>query len=375
MKLTSVCLCTYINTQKRFEDLQHVLTSLATNLTAPAELIIVDDASPIGEASLERVFSSYVPYLQTKGIPVKIHVNKRNLKHSASQNLAWQLASGDTLIHIEDDIAVDKLGWNQDFAKCLQDHPEVGQVLPKGSGRGEWIPRPGYNEFQWGLGGLFAIRREVFEKIGGWDENLIHQIEPDYNFRVRMAGWRVGQIEDFSMSHLGEGDFQDTFERQAQITIGVYNFLKKWNRRFFGTFAYRDVWCMSPDDFPINVSFRRQLAAWMVATARSINRPDVEQACRLNQHPQPFTFPGHWGKFELVKTIRPTGREREDELINLMAQNYVFRDGPELHKQIRELSIRMNQPMDDLQVQQFLKGKELDFDWTATARVVETPIS
>ena len=372
--MTSVCLCTYINSQKRLDDLQKTLQSLANNVTEPAEIIIVDDNSPMQE-QVQKLFAAFSVTMKKfrPEIDICITVNAENMKHAASQNKSWALAEGEVLIHIEDDIVVDVKGWNQIFAKCLQDHPEVGQVLPSGSGRGEWIPRPGYKEFAWGLGGLFAIKREVYEKVGGWDETLVHQIEPDYNFRVRMAGWRLAQIDDFAMGHLGEGDFMDTFERQAQITIGVYNFLKKWNRRFMGAWGYRTVWSMSPDDFPINVAFRRQLAAWYAAEGEKLVRanPGTDAAkgfkplldCRMNFGPQPFQYPGHWGKYELVKLIRPTGREREDELIEKMGSNYVFGDEPELHKQVKELAQRMNKPMTDEEVAAFLKGKEWDYEW------------
>lgn len=361
--LTSVCLCTYIPNQKRFDDLRRVLDSLHDQLVTPVEVVVVDDVSPMKEA-VKAILEEFKDDMKAdNNIDVWLHFNEENLKHAKSQNLSMQLAGGDVLIHIEDDIVVDYKGWNQVLAKCLQDHPEVGQVLPNGSGRGEWIPRPGYNEFAWGLGGLWAVRKEVFKAVGGWDETLVHQIEPDYNFRVRMAGWRVAQISDFAMGHLGEGDFTETFERQAQVHVGVYNFLKKWNRRFFGTYAYRDVWCMSPDDFPINVAFRRQLAAWYASEGKRLKRKDIEDSCTLNKNPQLFKYPGHWGEYELVRLIRPKGREREEELINLMGQNYVFKDVPEIHKQIFELAQRMNKPMTREEVDAYLKDKQVEYDW------------
>lgn len=383
--LMSVCLCTYIPNEKRLEDLKKVLKSLYTHLQDPVEVVIVDDVSPRVETKdLLRKFKEDME--SERKIHVELIFNISNLKHPASQNKSMQFAKGDVLIHIEDDIVVNCDMWNWIFAKCLQDHPEVGQVLPSGSGRGEWIPRPGYNEFTWGLGGLWAIRREVFEKIGGWDESLVHQVEPDYNIRVRMAGWRVAQIDNFAMTHLGEGDFQETFERQAQIHVGVYNFLKKWNRRFFGTYSYRDVWTMSPDDFPINVAFRRQLAAWFAAQGaewrkglklieednrqitagtRQVVDTHIKESdrCRLNENPEPFKFPGHWGQFELVKLIRPPGRERENELIEKMANNFVFNDIPQLPQQIKDLAERMGKSMTDEQVAEYLKGKQVEYTW------------
>ena len=387
--MTSICLCTYISTQKRLDDLVKVLQSLEANLVEPCEVIIVDDKSPMAD-DVAHILKQFIDSMNKShpDISVTVNGNETNLKHARSQNKSMELTKGNTLIHIEDDCAIQYKGWNQVFAKYLRDHPEVGQVLPKGSGRGEHIPRcgypfAGYAEFSWGIGGIFAIKREVWENLGPefWDPTLVHQIEPDANFRVRMAGWRLAEIREFTMTHFGEGDESDTFERQAQIHIGVYNFLKKWNLRFFGTFSYRDVWCMSQDDFPINVAFRRQLAAYYAAMVKECDKiladPNIAEngkegakrmkaeysKCRLNEKPESFVYPGHSGRFELVKLIRPPGREREDELIEKVGNNFVFGDIPQLHHNIKDLATRMGKNWTDDEVTEFLKGKEVDYDW------------
>ena len=389
--LTSVCLCTYISSDKRLNDLIRVLQSLEANLMEPCEVIIVDDKSPLVEDTL-RILNQFKESIAQShpDIPVVIHVNETNLKHARSQNKSMALAKGNCLIHIEDDCAIGFKGWNQVFAKYLRDHPEVGQVLPRGSGRGEHLPRcgypfAGYAEFSWGIGGIFAIKREVYDKLGPdvWYFTLVHQIEQDFNFRVRMAGWRLAEIREFSMLHFGEGDQVGTFEREAQVHIGVYNFLKKWNLRFFGTFSYRDVWCQSQDDFPINVAFRRQLAAHYAAMVKECDKiladPDaaanskegakkMKEAygkCRMNEKPEPFVYPGHSGQFELVRLIRPPGREREDELIEKVGNNYVFGDIPQLHHNIKDLATRMGKNMTDEEVTAYLAGKEVDYSWEA----------
>lgn len=395
--LTSICLVTHVKNEKRMNDLLACLNSLIVTLRAPAEVVIVDDVSPIGREYLEKAFNIFKQGMSEAhpDIKVVVHFNEKNLRHAASQNLSMKLAVGECLIHMEDDIVVQHEGWNQVFAKYLEDHPEVGQVLPLGSGRGEWIERScGYREFMWGLGGLWAIKREVYDKVGTnvWDPNLIHQLEPDLNFRVRMEGYRVIEVNEFPMIHLGEGDEGDTFERQAQITIGVYNFLKKWNRRFMGFYGYHTVPCMSPDDYPINVFFRRQLSAWYAAESKRLEAlvekfpTDIVlkdkikdfSRCRLNENPEPFQFPGHWGVYELVKLIRPKGRERENEMIEKMGNNHVWKDEPELHKQVRELSERYAKknnsvPMTDDEVTEFLKGKEMEYTWTCNAYSCVTP--
>lgn len=389
---TAICMATCIRNEKRLNDLKKTLYTLTLNVAAPAVVVIVDDVSSLMD-QVESVIQTFKDGIKTANPSVQVifERNEKNLKPSATFNKAMEIALAlpdppDVLIHIEDDIVVDHQGWNQVLAKTFQDHPEVGQVLPRGSGRSEWIPRPGYKEFPWGLGGLWAIRREVYDKIGGWDETLIHQHEPDYNIRVRMAGWRLAEIDDFTMTHLGEGDDMETFDKQAGMHIGVYNFLKKWNRRFIGTVSYRDIWLMSFEDFPVNVNFRRQLAAWNVsqlaaredllqkiekgevgyspeAKTKLIERIEATKKCHMNQAPEPFIFPDHWGKYELVKLIRSPFREREGELIKKMGDHFVFQDVEYLHTHIKHLAERMNKPMTDEEVAAYIKGKEWEYKW------------
>ena len=367
---TSICMATCVRSDKRLSDLKRVLNSLVWNLSEPADVIIVDDCSTLIDqvVPVVQIFADALRKEQPN-INVIFTKNETNLKPSATFNKAMQIAMGqpippDGLIHAEDDIVVDHKGWNQVFAKFLQDHPEVGQVVPRGSGRSEHIPRPGYKEFPWAIGGLFAIKREVFEKLGPdfWDPLLVSQHEVDSAVRVRMTGWRLAEIDDFTMDHLGEGDLTETFEYQVQQHIGVYNFLRKWNRRFIGAAAYRDIWLMSFEDFPINVNFRRQLAAYFAANGH----PE----CRMNEKPEPFVFPTHSGKYEIVKLIRSPGRERETELIKKMGENFVFGDVDYLPVHIKGLAERLGKPMTDEEVSALIKGREVEYDWTPNGRIL-----
>lgn len=383
--LTSICLCVH----NRRVQVHKVIQSILQMCRPPYEIIIVDDASTdysifdllhkelqplfgpapkrqtgeFGDDDLRSETTFTIRYekggqVEDAKIRLLAYRNAANRQHATSQNISMDLARGEVLIHLEDDVVMPYEGWNQTFAKVLQDHPEVGMVFPVGSGRGEWIQRPGYYEFAWGLGGVWAVRKEVFTRVGGWDTTLVHQLEPDYDLRVRMDGWRLaGCLEVPQMHHLGEGDEQETFGRRLQITIGVYNFLKKWNARMgMGFFDYRSLWSCSWDDLFPNAAFRRQVAA------------ALEQ--ELTPSPEPFQFKGHWGKYELVKSIRPPGREREKELLEKMRSNFWFKGEPELHIQVLNLAKHMGvaewQGFDMTTVagvKAYLKGKVFDYEW------------
>lgn len=387
--LTSLCLSTY----NRTDHLIKVLQAIAQHARPPYEVIVVDDCSSNKEVHavldhFQRMFTTQL------GVDFVVYIKDKNEGHAPTNNIGWKLAKGDVIIHIEDDIVMPHDGWNLAMGAFLMAHPEVGQVAPEGSGRGEWIPREsptgGYREFAWALGGLFAIRREVYQKVGGWDEHLAHQIEPDYNLRVRMAGWRLAELPGLRMVHLGEGEYSDSFKRQSQIVIGVHQMLGKWNRRFMGAWDYDNLFAMSWDDFPPNVAFRRQLAAWFAAQAEKLKDryrglgvlkddphysdavpAEVRQAynefskCEINSAPEPFQYPSHWGRYELVKVIRPCGRERERELITLMKNNYVFGYVRRVENQLRDLAKRMNYDLSEEELQRLSNKVPIDVRWEA----------
>lgn len=389
--LTSICLCTYEKTERLTQTLQ----GIARHAHSPYEVVVVDDASKNPEVL--KTLTAFKNLFEKSGVPFSIFVNPKNSKHAASQNKSWELAKGDILIHIEDDIVVPHDGWNISMGEFLNSHPEVGIAFPEGSGRGEWIPHAaGYNEFQWGLGGLFAIRRELFDRGLGWDPKLIHQVEVDFCFQVRMEGLYAAEVPAVRMLHLGEGEENDTFSRQAQIVVGVHQFLHKWNSRFLGdNWDYDNLWSMSADDFPMNANFRRRLAAWFAAEAEKLeNRyrglkelkddpkyagavpPQVKKAydelvkMRLNADKRPFKFYGHWGAFELINVVRPQGREREPELINLMKNDHFFKGARRIEKQLIELAARMNHPLTPEELNKWAAMVPLKYSWKGEGKYV-----
>ena len=198
----------------------------------------------------------------------------------------------------------------------------------------------------------------------------------DWSLRVRMAGYRVAEIQDFGYLHLGEGDYTDTPARQAATHEGTYNFLKKWNLRFMGFQEYRAVHAMSWDDFPVNEWFRRQCLAGMELNAvampiilphdpRCFSDPafikkfqdllfaqtSPQEMHRVLRHDFPQYEIG-WGAWDLVYHSRPPGREREKELSRQVAGGQVFANGSSLETECAD------KPWVDL-----IKGKEWAYEW------------
>lgn len=362
--MNSVCLCTY----NRLDHLKSTLKRIINSCTGSYELIIVDDNSTheSGVVDYLKQFSSEIK------IPLKIHYNTENKGHAWSQNKCFELADPKSkcLIHIEADILCNVPGWNMIFERFLDDYPEVGLAGPKLTGRGDHIVSPSYRYYTWMVGGLWAIRKSLWDRIGGWDALLQHQLESDYCLRVRLDGGRVAEVNNITMTHLGEGDFEETLKRKAIMSIGVYQFIKKWNQRFLGTpFDYNGVFSMNWDDFPPNLNFRRKAMA-------CLNYNKEMQAVIMPHEPAKVFKDGNynsefgWGRYFLEKIPRPHGRTHEKEIARLVSEDYTFTKNSSLLERLRNLANDFNIKLDtDEEVIEYfdgvcrLKKYMIDFDW------------
>jgi len=62
---------------------------------------------------------------------------------------------------------------------------------------------PDYQEpFESACGGIFMLKREVYETVGGFDEDLfLYHEDHDLSWRIRLAGWHLKVIPEAIMYH------------------------------------------------------------------------------------------------------------------------------------------------------------------------------
>lgn len=113
------------------------------------------------------------------------------------------------------------LNADRSFQTCYgDDFPSVGTIVTGGSspktavsslflGK-KYLASSGVTEIgtshrvTWVMGAFMMIRRGVYEKIGGLDENLfMYGEETDYCYRASLAGWEMWYTPDGSIIHLG----------------------------------------------------------------------------------------------------------------------------------------------------------------------------
>jgi GT2 family glycosyltransferase len=200
--------------------------------------------------------------------------NPRNAGFGAANNLALERARGKYFLLLNSD-AFPLPGAIPSLLKYLKEHPEVGVVGPQllnGDGSLQvscWkFPSPARalfealglsallpnhplfgDYFRWAhdeerrvdfaIGAALLLRREVYEEVGGFDENFfLYAEETDWMKRMAQANWPVAFIPWAQVTHLGGASSDARAGQNPRFFEGQDRFIQKhFGAR--GLLAYR----------------------------------------------------------------------------------------------------------------------------------------
>jgi GT2 family glycosyltransferase len=184
----SVVICAYA--QERWSDLSRAVDSLLRQTVAPREIVVAVDHNP---ALLERAGAHFQA-------PVTVVANDQTAGLAGARNSGTEATSA-PIVAFLDDYARAATDWIEQLAAPYAD-PSVlgvgGRIEPDWqAARPRWFPE----EFNWTIGcsyrGLptttapvrnmiganMSVRREVFDALGGFSENLGRLEETDFCIR------------------------------------------------------------------------------------------------------------------------------------------------------------------------------------------------
>jgi GT2 family glycosyltransferase len=197
-----------VPTRDRPERLRNCLTTVRAAMRPGDELVVVDSASTRADDvhATASEFADRVVRLEQPGV-------------NRARNAGWRAAVHEIVLFTDDDVVVDA-GWADGLARAVAAHPEAGFVTGRidkpadgpSSGRDVAIKRDLDSQVfdrtsvvNLGHGASMASRRDVLEKIGGWDEALgaggLFRSAPEVDLfdRVLRAGW-FGRYEPASLA-------------------------------------------------------------------------------------------------------------------------------------------------------------------------------
>ncbi len=225
--------------------LKRFLPSVVATNYPNFEIILADNAST----------DESVLFTKTTFPDIRVHILDQNYGYCGGNNRAAAVAKGEILLFLNNDVAVDSQ-WLTELAPAFNS-PEIGIVQPKlrsflnpdwfeyAGAAGGFIDALGYpfcrgrifdnleqDQLQyeipgpifWASGAAFAIRKSLFEELGGFDEDFeFHMEEIDLSWRALRNGHLVWYMPKSVVFHLGGGSLNALSPRKT-----FYNFRNNW---------------------------------------------------------------------------------------------------------------------------------------------------
>lgn len=284
-------------------------------------LYFVDNASTDGtvkklaalKEELETVFGSFV-----------IRRSDENLGFGKGNNLGASLGSSpylfflnidtevfpDTLSQlvrqIEEDTGTEFGLW--ELRQMPYEHPKNYDILT--------------GEVSWASGAAFAIRRELYERLGGFDENIfMYGEDVDLSWRVRMEGVKLRYVPKAAIHHYSYP--QAGVVKPGQfVCSAVYNQLLRckfggWKERAEGHiwFALKLI-----KGAPFKGSRRKLIDAYRKIYPRLQDAKRWHKDNLKKQREQRFTFYGFNYEIERVGAFVPCDRPSSDKKVSVIVR-------------------------------------------------------
>lgn len=163
------------------------------SFTAPWEIIVVDDGSSDATASIIDARATVTPWIRRVAGPAR--------GVAAARNAALDAARAPYLAMVDADDVVAP-GWLAAMAAALDDAPIVAGALDIDALNPEWVRGTRGRGISAGPGSFaglvsfanscnLGVRREVVDRIGGFDESLTAGEDIEFSHRAALAGFDV----------------------------------------------------------------------------------------------------------------------------------------------------------------------------------------
>lgn len=179
----------------------------------PDEVILVNDGTKVDKRLLEYP-------------GIRYYQRPDNGGYSACVNTGLELCTHDTIIVSNNDIVFTP-GWLEGLLEPLKQGFDISSIRTS-DGDGFFTEERITEGDK--FGSLWAMKRKVYETIGGYDENLGKSTfeDTDYRRRALEAGFRVGKNHAAVVEHLGRGTMQHVYPNREDFAVGMENYKKKW---------------------------------------------------------------------------------------------------------------------------------------------------
>jgi glycosyltransferase involved in cell wall biosynthesis len=207
-----------VTTKNEEKNIESSLRSIKNQAFKNIELIVVDNFSEDKTAELAKKFGAKVYF---KG-------NER----SVQRNYGAKVAQGKYLIYLDADMILSQTVIEECVAKCECENIGALYIPERIVGDGFWIKvRDFERSFYTGtvIDAVRFIRKDLFEKIGGFDETLIGPEDWDLDRRVKEIS-RVGVIASALYHNEGRFNLKRYLGKKEYYLRSFENYTCKWGK-------------------------------------------------------------------------------------------------------------------------------------------------
>jgi glycosyltransferase involved in cell wall biosynthesis len=207
-----------VTTKNEEKNIENCLKSVISQSSSNLELIVVDNFS---EDKTVQIAQNYGAMVYLKGP-----------ERSSQRNYGARVSKGKYLLYLDADMILNS-GLIED---CLQKCETTGfgaLYIPEHIvGEGFWIKvRDFERSFYTGtvIDAVRFIRKDLFEKIGGFDESLIGPEDWDFNRRVKEVG-NVGVTTTFLYHNEGRFNLKKYLKKKGYYSKSFDKYIRKWGK-------------------------------------------------------------------------------------------------------------------------------------------------
>ncbi len=216
------------------------------------EVIVADNGSRDGTAEAARRYEGKLPGLRVLDASGRAGA-------AYARNLGAKAAQGESLVFIDADDIVNP-GFLRAMAEALQEHPFCAPRIEATTLNRSWPSQLGQHPQYHGLmryynepflnhasGCGLGMRRELFLKLGGFDEGMIRLQDTEFCFRAQLAGVPMHFVPEAQISMRNRQTFRGMLRQARDWGRAEVNLVSRYRQ-------VRGVW--------------RRLYLWLRYTAR-----------------------------------------------------------------------------------------------------------
>lgn len=197
-----------IATRNRGSLLKKCLNSIKQQTIKPNEIVIIDNNSTDNTKQTILAFSN--------NLPIK-HFFEKRVGYSHAKNTGIKKSTGDLLLFTDDDCVAEK-NWLKELTNCFEDknvflaagevesletsqQTQTQKFLNK---KNNCSIKKQFSFLKKGASANLAARKQLFQKIGYFDESMPSQEDTDLFWRAQEAGFQVRLNDKAIVFHQNE---------------------------------------------------------------------------------------------------------------------------------------------------------------------------